>query len=132
MDHVFAIRGGRVGSRIALAAVVVMTTIGRAHADPLVTQAATPPYTGARRTFVVPSGVRTLSVTADGGAGGQGYQSASEGLGGPGGIAGEVSAMIPVTPGETLRIAVGGRGEDATAQIQNINTKNSDRDNKTR
>ena len=66
-------------------------------------------YTGAYEEYVVPTGVTSLRVRAEGGAG-SGY----DGGGGntSGGKGALVDAVIPVTPGETLRVYVGGRGED--------------------
>lgn len=55
-------------------------------------------YTGAQQNFTVPKGVRHVTVQADGG---KSYY-------GPGG--GYVKATIPVTPGESLAIFVGGNG----------------------
>ncbi len=57
-------------------------------------------YTGTQQTFVVPAGITELSIRAAGGSGGAG-----DAAGGAGAI---VSATIPVTPGETLYIYVGG------------------------
>lgn len=63
-------------------------------------------FTGSEQSFVVPSGVHLLHVLLIGGAGGQGGVTAS------GGAAGEVTADLEVTPGETLYIEVGDTGED--------------------
>jgi len=62
-------------------------------------------------TFVVPSGINNITVKMWGGGGGGGAGSAS-GAGGAGGGSGYVNATIPVTPGESLNIYVGGRGGD--------------------
>jgi hypothetical protein len=56
-------------------------------------------YTGASDTFVVPSSVTAVSVSA---FGAQGRGNA------PGGLGGSVTAILPVVPGETLIIVVGG------------------------
>ncbi|HEX6688985.1 MAG TPA: glycine-rich protein [Solirubrobacterales bacterium] len=61
-------------------------------------------YTGAEQTFVVPVGVSKLQVVVIGGSGG-----ASEGSAG---AADQVSATLDVTPGQTLYVEVGGRGEN--------------------
>lgn len=58
------------------------------------------PYSGRVDTFTVPDGVATIEVVADGAIGG----------GKKGGLGGEIKATIPVTPGETLAIFVGGKG----------------------
>jgi hypothetical protein len=57
-------------------------------------------YTGKKQTFKVPSGVTHIRVIAVGGDGG----------GSVVGRGGRVSAVIPVTPSETLAIYVGGAG----------------------
>ena len=56
-------------------------------------------YTGAVQTYVVPAGITTILVET---AGGDGF--------GPIGEGGMVEAIVPVTPGETLQIYVGGEG----------------------
>jgi N-acetylneuraminic acid mutarotase len=60
-------------------------------------------------TFVVPSGVTSIEVKiwSGGGGGGAGGSAAA---GGAGGGSGYVNAEIPVTPGESLTIYVGGGG----------------------
>jgi len=60
-------------------------------------------YTGKKQTFVVPSGVTLLTITAYGASGGA--------IGSyPGGHGGLVKAAISVEPGESLSIFVGGIG----------------------
>ena len=59
-------------------------------------------YTGGEQTFAVPSGVRHLRIAASG-AGGAGFDETAN-------SAGFVRATIPVTPGETLYVYVGGEG----------------------
>ena len=63
-------------------------------------------YTGAAQSWVVPAGVTSLMVDVYGGQGGYdlNYPARVPGLGG------RTQATIPVTPGETLRIHVGGAG----------------------
>lgn len=64
-------------------------------------------YTGKEQSFIVPSGVTALDVVADGAqGGGNTYGHYSE----PPGLGGEVSAVIPVKPGEKLYVFVGGEG----------------------
>src|SRR5579883_3460848 len=58
-------------------------------------------YTGGEQSFVVPPGVNSLTITADGAAG------ESSGSGSAGGNGGLVKATVAVTPGETLAIFVG-------------------------
>jgi hypothetical protein len=59
------------------------------------------------QSFVVPAGVCSITVDATGAQGG--LEAFSSADGGPGG---RTVATIPVTPGETLQIDVGGRGGD--------------------
>ncbi|MGA8100009.1 MAG: hypothetical protein WB810_15245, partial [Candidatus Cybelea sp.] len=60
-------------------------------------------FTGTRQSFVVPAGVKKLTITAMGARGGGGTSGAA--AGGRGGL---VKATISVTPGEKLGIFVGG------------------------
>jgi hypothetical protein len=62
-------------------------------------------YTGKKQTFKVPSGVTRIRVIALGGNGGGKVIARS----------GRVSAVIPVTPSETLAIYVGGAGTSSAA-----------------
>ena len=62
-------------------------------------------YTGAEQQFIVPAGVTSITVTAHGAKGGNGYNASSGG-----GLGGTTTATISVTPGETLAILVGGMG----------------------
>jgi hypothetical protein len=61
-------------------------------------------FTGAEQTFKVPGGVTSIHVVAIGGGGGS--------SGGIGGVAGQVTGDLTVTPGQTLYVEVGGRGQD--------------------
>ena len=74
-------------------------------------------YTGGYQTFTVPSGLTVLSATLLGGAGGCEWYG-SDGnpgtIGSLGGAQGRLVVEIPVTPGETLRVYVGGRGTHGT------------------
>jgi hypothetical protein len=63
-------------------------------------------FVGKEQYFTVPNGVTEVSITADGGTGG-GDDSSGYGNNGRGG---RVRASIPVTPGETLYVFVGGVG----------------------
>ncbi|HLY03726.1 MAG TPA: hypothetical protein VKR56_14675 [Candidatus Cybelea sp.] len=65
-------------------------------------------YSGGSQTFVVPSGVTQLSVDARGGQGAGTSRYPSED---PPGFPGRVRAVIPVKPGETLYVFVGGSGK---------------------
>jgi len=64
-------------------------------------------YTGSKQSFTVPPGVTSVTVTASG-AGGE--ETSPDSVGGAGGL---VKAKVIVTPGETLRIYVGGKGGGA-------------------
>ena len=67
-------------------------------------------YTGARQSFSVPPGVTHVTITASGaGGGGRGNTYSGPGIGA------WVRATIPVTPGETLFVFVGGRGANGTS-----------------
>jgi hypothetical protein len=61
-------------------------------------------YTGKAQDFKVPVGVRRLNVIALG----------AHGAGSPEAYGGRVHAVIPVTPGETLQVYVGGNGSGYT------------------
>lgn len=61
-------------------------------------------FTGAEQTFKVPGGVTSIHVVAIGGGGGS-----SSGIGG---VAAQVTGDLTVTPGQTLYVEVGGRGQD--------------------
>jgi len=65
-------------------------------------------YTGGAQSFKVPGGVRQVTVIARG-AGGAGYSSSPPSGDYPG-RGGRVYAVVPVKPGETLRVLVGGKG----------------------
>lgn len=62
-------------------------------------------YTGAEQSFKVPPGVTSLHVIALGAAGASAAVSGGE----PSGYGGRVYAVIPVRPGETLGVFVGGK-----------------------
>jgi len=64
-------------------------------------------YTGKEQTFVVPAGVKQLTVSVRGGQGG-GFSAPPSYA--PGGFPGRVYAVIPVRPGDKLYVFVGGRG----------------------
>ena len=71
-------------------------------------------YTGAQQTYVVPPGVTTIDVDVIGAEGGDATgTTVGWGAGtanGEGGNGGRVTATLPVTPGETLYLYVGGEG----------------------
>lgn len=93
---------GVVGSVIAL----VLASIGvrPASAAPMTE---TFQFTGAAQSFVVPAGVNQVSVDAFGAQGGnEGFADVAGGLGG------RATAILAVTPCETLEVHVGGKGRD--------------------
>ena len=65
--------------------------------------------TSAPDTFTVPAGVTSITASVAGGSGGGGH-APSTNLGGAGG---SVVARVPVTPGQTLTVVVGGKGADS-------------------
>ncbi len=73
------------------------------QANDALTQHKTFHYTGSRQSFIVPVGVKKLTIVA---RGGMGAGPASVG----GGRSGRVFAVIPVTSGEQLYVFVGGAG----------------------
>lgn len=75
-------------------------------------------FTNAEQTFVVPPGVTQLQVTAKGASGGiyeDGHDDSYYGKGG------KVSATLAVTPGQVLRLYVGGRGQWAYGDYGGFN-----------
>ncbi len=82
--------------------------------------------TGAMQHYVVPQGICEVSIDAFGAQGGEGslMHSVGIGVGGPhgfivlpqpGGKGARASSIISVTPGETLDVAVGGKGDPGTS-----------------
>lgn len=59
-------------------------------------------YTGSPEVFTVPTGVTTLTVVLNGAQGG----------GGSTGLGGRATASLTVTPGQSLTLRVGGKGDD--------------------
>jgi len=64
-------------------------------------------YTGSLQTYTVPAGDYWLQVQATGGAGGNNNSSPLV----AGGLGAQVSAYLPVTPGQTVYVLVAGAGE---------------------
>ncbi len=81
---------------------------GTAAADPQPV-VATYGYTGSTDTFTVPAGITQLTLTLEGGEGGQGGTDSS-GPSAVGGYQGVVSGTITVSPGQMLTVAVGQGG----------------------
>jgi hypothetical protein len=70
---------------------------------------------GAPDDFVVPAGITSLTATVAGGSGGLGHPDEVGSLPArAGGAGGQVVATVPVHPGETLTVVVGGKGQDST------------------
>src|SRR4051812_591442 len=72
-------------------------------------------FTGAPQYFTVPPNVSSLTVTADGAAGGNGESTSINTSGGTGGSGGRVTETVSVYGGEILQIFVGSAGQNAGA-----------------
>jgi hypothetical protein len=70
--------------------------------------------TATEQTFTVPDGVTSIDVIAIGAAGGSGFHPTSGGASGVGGEGEQVSGTLPVIPGNTLYVEVGGVGQPGT------------------
>jgi hypothetical protein len=68
-------------------------------------------YTGAEQNFTVPKRITKVTVAASGASGGVEGLTTKYGNSGSGGLGGQITTTIPVTPGETLYIFVGGAGD---------------------
>ena len=99
----------RNGMRVAVMAAVGVSPIVGVSTAGAATISETFDYTGAEQTFIVPAGVFTVHVIADGGRGGNAKPGTAE-PGGAGGLGAKVSGDLSVTPGETLYVEVGGNG----------------------
>lgn len=71
-------------------------------------------YTGGSQTWTVPCGVTSVTITAEGGAGGSGAVGGNGSFGGVGGNGSSVSGTFTVTPGDVLNVFVGGAGATPT------------------
>lgn len=82
-------------------------------ATDIISKTVTVPYSGAMQSWTVPAGVTSITVDAQGGAGGLNSDelaySDREGYGA------RVQAVLAVTPGQVLNIFVGGKGSDGTS-----------------
>jgi hypothetical protein len=67
-------------------------------------------YTGAVASVVVPAGVVSMAVVADGAEGGPSFDDGYTPS--PGGKGGQVTGTVPVTPGDTLAVVAGQSGLD--------------------
>jgi LPXTG-motif cell wall-anchored protein len=67
-------------------------------------------YTGAAQQFTVPPGVTEVTFTVLGAQGGSG--NIETGTGNPGGLGGQATATLTVTPGTVVTLMVGGKGDD--------------------
>lgn len=110
-------RAGRGGTiTVALAIVAAMVLLGATPTSAAVPQPQTfePVGAGVAQSYVVPAGVYSLQVTVRGGQGGPGGSAGGIfGAGGAGGLGAQVLMLVPVTPGETLTVVVGARGDAA-------------------
>ena len=75
-------------------------------------------YTGDYYSWTVPASVNSLTIDVRGARGGNGvFPSCTNGSAGSnGGLGGKVTGTLTVTPGSTLYIYVGGKGEDGITQ----------------
>ena len=114
----------RFGSGAAAAAVSVALMVAFSTA-PGTAEAATSPttfsFTGTTQSYVVPAGTTAITISAFGAQGGNGGTCAATqpvcGTPGVGGLGAQVTSIIPVTPGETLTVVVGGRGNDGATTM---------------
>ena len=83
---------------------------GSAFAQSPVTQT----FTAAQTIFTVPANVNSLTITAQGGSGGNAL-AAGGGVLATGGQGGNVTTTIPVSPGERLWLLVGANGANSSA-----------------
>lgn len=77
-------------------------------------------FTGGEQYWTAPAGVTRATVTLQGGSGGEGGGPSFEGHA-PGGAGAEVVATIPVTPGSTYQVRVGGAGHGDGQQAGGYN-----------
>jgi hypothetical protein len=99
------------------------------HLKPMFTKTEQFSYTGAVQQWVVPVGVTQVFIDVFGAQGGNSMTST-----GRGGLGGKVRAILPVTPGETLLLMVGGQPTSRTAVYGNggnagTNTSNVNNEN---
>ena len=66
-------------------------------------------YSGGAESFTVPAHVHQVTIEACGAAGGS-SESVLNGVTTPGGVGGWARRVVPVSPGEVLRVRVGGTG----------------------
>ena len=66
--------------------------------------------------FVVPDGVTSVNFTVAGGSGAHGSWGTGSGAAGSGGLGASINATIPVVPGRTLVIEIGGQGHTDGSQ----------------
>ncbi|MGE5041619.1 MAG: InlB B-repeat-containing protein [Candidatus Levyibacteriota bacterium] len=72
-------------------------------------------YTGGMQTWVVPSGVTSVTLETWGAQGGQGYGTSYSGQ--TGGLGGYAKGNLAVSPGQTLYIYVGGAGQNGSPSV---------------
>ncbi|MGH9018533.1 MAG: glycine-rich protein, partial [Acidimicrobiales bacterium] len=97
---------------LALLTFVSATVLTAVVADAPAASAAGTTYmfSNAEKTYTVPPGVSSVTITAVGAPGGTGFDPLAGGLASPGGDGATVTATVPVTPGQTLFVEVGGQG----------------------
>ena len=90
-------------NRIILACILVFSSLAAEAAT------STFNYTGSQDTFVVPPGVTSININAQGASGWSGSN--------PGGLGGSATGDLAVSPGQTLYIYVGGQGTVANGNM---------------
>lgn len=70
-------------------------------------------YTGSNQSYTVPAGVTNIQIECYGAEGGMG----NDGVISAGGLGAYISGEISVTPGETLTVIVGEKGEDGVGSL---------------
>jgi hypothetical protein len=97
----------KISASLAVLCLAALVGATDATAAPTVTKFS---FTGSEQSFTVPAGVTSMHVVAIGGRGGKG---AGNVTGGGFGFGSVVSADVAVTPGDVVKVVVGGNGGDA-------------------
>src|SRR5690348_7465749 len=104
-------RVGAIAITIGVGATGLLAATPAADAAALIPQVFNFAGSGVAQTYVVPSGVAAVQLQVFGAQGGVGGTCANCGAGGRGGLGAEVLTSLPVTPGESVTIVVGGLGQ---------------------
>ena len=112
------VRCGVAAALVPVVTSIVAPTALQAQSPGGVTGTQTFAFTGSPATFVVPSGITSLTVSAFGASGSNLFPLFP---GSRGGLGGSVTATLAVTPGETLGVNVGGISAFPNAQAAAFN-----------